>query len=250
MDKRRTLLRYVLAFGLCTPWVLVRAATLEIVDIDPNGGTLRVGASLYIKARYISDKPVRIQTVGMRNGAIVPGLMNASPAYREGEGDVLTWVAFNGVAEIDTLRVTLFDSQWLPVASRDLPIQAAWSNDAPAPVVAQWVPSLRKQQQQLIDTQNKVAESKQSGVGGFVVGGLISFAIPAYLLLQLWLAIHWRGRWRISAMLPLFVMIPVWLFSFYALSRGSNLWPIWIVFISPLALAYLVLLWLVRRFAR
>lgn len=250
MGERRQWLRYVATIGFFLPWMGVCATTLEIVEIDPEGETLHVGAALHVKVHYSSDKPVRIQSVGMRSGAIIPGLMNASPAYRQGEGDVLSWVAFDDATEIETVRVTLFDSNWVPLASKDVPMQAVWSESAPVREVAPWVPILQQQQKHLIDAQNKTAASKPSGIADSVFGGLFYLAVPAYLIVQIWLAIRWRDRWRIFALLPLLVMIPIWLFSFFALSRGSNLWPLWIIFISPLALGYLLLLGLVRRIAR
>lgn len=42
-----------------------------------------------------------------------------------------------------------------------------------------------------------------------------------------------RGTWRLIAALPLLVMIPTYAFCLFALWRGSNLWPISAIFLSP-----------------
>jgi hypothetical protein len=36
-------------------------------------------------------------------------------------------------------------------------------------------------------------------------------------------------------------------FSLFALSRGSNLWPIWLILLAPLALIWLAVLMLFNR---
>ena len=38
-------------------------------------------------------------------------------------------------------------------------------------------------------------------------------------------------------------MAPAVLFSLYALSRDSNLWPITVVFLAPVGFVYLLVLW-------
>jgi hypothetical protein len=74
-------------------------------------------------------------------------------------------------------------------------------------------------------------------------------SVPGYFALQAWLAHAWRGGWRIAALVPLIAMGPALLHALLALSMGSNLWPIVLILTAPLALAYLVMLWVSRTVA-
>ena len=81
---------------------------------------------------------------------------------------------------------------------------------------------------------------------GGIVEELWFLAVPAYFFLQFFTAMRYRGGWLIAAPAPLVVMVPVVLHAFLAFLGGSNLWPILIIFVSPLAFVYLVGLAVVR----
>jgi hypothetical protein len=55
-----------------------------------------------------------------------------------------------------------------------------------------------------------------------------------------------NGRWRIAALVPLFVFVPALLNSVFAFSQGSNMWPIVLIFLAPLGFLYLLPLGLAR----
>jgi hypothetical protein len=79
-----------------------------------------------------------------------------------------------------------------------------------------------------------------------LVGGVIMLFLPAYVILQIWFGYAWRGRWRIAALIPLFVFVPALLYSVFAFSKGSNLWPIVLIFLAPLGFLYLLVLGVAR----
>ncbi|HWD50066.1 MAG TPA: hypothetical protein VG309_09050 [Rhizomicrobium sp.] len=86
---------------------------------------------------------------------------------------------------------------------------------------------------------------------GTITGALFAvvFAggVPAYIVLQQWTLMRFRGGWRIAAMVPLLGAIPTIAWSLYALSRDSNLWPLTFIFFAPLGALYLIILLFVRR---
>jgi hypothetical protein len=84
-------------------------------------------------------------------------------------------------------------------------------------------------------------------VGG-VLGGVIFVAVTAYFVLQPWTAIRLNGGWRVAALVPLVFATPAVVWSLYALSQGSNLWPLVFIFFTPLGTLYLVILLLISRF--
>jgi hypothetical protein len=79
-----------------------------------------------------------------------------------------------------------------------------------------------------------------------LVGGVIMLFLPAYLILQIWFGYAWPGRWRVAVLVPLFVFVPALLYSLFAFSQGSNLWPIVMIFFAPIGFAYLLLMGVAR----
>jgi len=67
---------------------------------------------------------------------------------------------------------------------------------------------------------------------------LLWLAVPAYVVLQI-LALVWaRGMARFLAGAPLIVMVPVFAYTMNALAQDSNLWPLLLLFSSPVAMVY------------
>jgi hypothetical protein len=81
------------------------------------------------------------------------------------------------------------------------------------------------------------------------IGGLVMLMVPAYLVLQPLALLRLKGGWRIAAAAPLLVAIPTALWSLYALSHESNLWPITFILFSPAGTIYLLALLLARRYS-
>jgi hypothetical protein len=84
--------------------------------------------------------------------------------------------------------------------------------------------------------------------GGFGdwLSGTIGAGVPLYFVLQIWLAVAWSGRWRIAALVPAIVLLPILVYALVALAHGSNLWPLALIFSAPLGVAYLLVVRVVR----
>ena len=78
------------------------------------------------------------------------------------------------------------------------------------------------------------------------IGEVVMLSVPGYFILQAWLARSWSGHWRLAALVPLAGMVPALFFSLFALSQGSNLWPLAVIFLAPLGFAYLLVVWTLR----
>jgi hypothetical protein len=70
---------------------------------------------------------------------------------------------------------------------------------------------------------------------------LVALSGPAYFFLQILMAVRYRGRWRIAALAPLLVMVPLAVHAGLAYAEGVPGWPSLLVVVAPLAFAYLVL---------
>jgi hypothetical protein len=67
---------------------------------------------------------------------------------------------------------------------------------------------------------------------------LLWLTIPAYVIVQVVALMRSAGGSRVAAALPLFVMVPVFALTAIAFAQKSNLWPLWMLFASPIALLY------------
>jgi hypothetical protein len=83
---------------------------------------------------------------------------------------------------------------------------------------------------------------------GSVLAEVIFLAGPAYFVLQPLAALRLKRGWRLAALAPLLFAIPVALWCLYALSQGSNLWPLVFIFFAPLGTVYLVVLLLISYY--
>jgi|SRR5579863_9106101 len=91
-------------------------------------------------------------------------------------------------------------------------------------------------------------ELMQLLIGGVAI--LVGFvAALAYIPLQIYTASTWRGIARTLALLPLLLMVPVFALTANAFAKQGNLWPIFLIFASPLGTGYLIMLMIIRRLA-
>jgi hypothetical protein len=70
--------------------------------------------------------------------------------------------------------------------------------------------------------------------------GAVEGSVPLYIVLQIWFGYAWSGRWRIAALAPAIVFIPVLIYALAGLAHGANLWPLPLIALCPFGVAYLV----------
>lgn len=82
----------------------------------------------------------------------------------------------------------------------------------------------------------------------FLTGWGLAFAL--YVLAQTAAIVFLRGRLRRWAAAPIPVMALVLVVTIVAVSQESNLWPIWLILASPIALVYLAAVLIAVFFTR
>ncbi len=65
--------------------------------------------------------------------------------------------------------------------------------------------------------------------------------VVAYVVVQIVVLLRSSGRSRIAAALPLVVMVPIFVLTIVAEVQENNLWPLFLLFASPVALLYVVI---------
>jgi hypothetical protein len=79
-----------------------------------------------------------------------------------------------------------------------------------------------------------------------MLGIAMLLSVPTYIVVQLLLAVVWRGRWRIVALAPLIIALPALVIAICATVGGSNLGPLAFILMAPLGLVYLLIALAVR----
>jgi len=250
------MLRAISGFGLFTAFGGAVHAGMPLVEATAaspeSPAALAPQQALYVRVGYQSDQPLRFQAAGYFHG-IKHGrfMMNPSPAYPAGKGEAVVWLAADPGVQIDEVRVLVHDRNWKLIGSVPFPVQAVWHAGVPSAEPAAWAKTLSYAQQHAVGQ-----DLKQSGRTGHVLWGtlvgwlmpLVFLSVPGYPILQIYAFFRLRGPRRLLSALPLSFMLPAYAFCLHALSRESNLWPLYAIFLSPFALLFVWgMLWFNRQ---
>ncbi len=74
----------------------------------------------------------------------------------------------------------------------------------------------------------------------WLISELVTLAALAYFFLQLIMAVRYRGRWLLLALLPLVFMLPLAVHAGLTFAAGSSQWAAPLVLAAPLAFIYLM----------
>ena len=229
-------------------WAEKQPVELSVIEAHPGfSAQLPLGARFSVRLKYQSAQPVRFQLEAYEGGQkIRPSTSNIMPLYPSGEGEALVWFTLNKPAKVEEIRVTAFASRSQPLTSLSRPAQLEWSSTARRGFAApEWFQRLSREQQELAARTASAPDPARNALGMAVIG-IGGISILAYLALQPILLFTMRGRWRIAAFVPLIAVVPLVVQAAYAFAHASNLWPLGLLFLMPLAMLYLLLLCAVR----
>lgn len=221
----------------------------DVVDIAPaRGSTVATRTTAWVRIAYDSAQPLRFQARGRYNGTEVMqgAAMNSATVYPAGRGEALAWIAFHEPTILDGIAVEVYAADWRPLATleRSWPLQ--WRPGATAPPDPAWVATSRQRDEAAARAWQAALPPPEPQPGLDLLILLAGWSVPGYFVLQAVLLLRWRGRWRQAAALPLLGMMPLLAYTLFALLAGSNLWPLMLIFLTPLALLYLLVLVLAR----
>jgi hypothetical protein len=256
MPSPASLLRSYLALAalVCGSQAVAQspAIVLEVSATDPEPrATLQRGETFYVRVSYQTDRALRIRIQGLHQGKRVPTMTNPSPRSDPPSGETIVWLASDPPAAADEILVSAEDpTTGKVVAQTSLPVNLDWTgNPAATPrQVAEWARTMSQAQQQVI-SEEMHAYGQGGGFTDTLLGLLMMLSVPGYIVAQIWSLKRLEGGWRKAAWAPALVMGAALLFSLFALSHGSNLWPIWLILLAPLALIWLAVLMLLNRSA-
>lgn len=227
------------------------APLVRILAIDPPSGAIMYkGDALHARIAYRSEVPLHFQMEGYFDGAPNRGAHSSPvPLQPVGEGETIAWLAYQGAAYLDEVRLKVMDERWQIIDTVTMRVSVGWQSEAGTRPQshADWVVRLNDEQQASI--RNTVrSQTDEAGYGFGLLFMLVGWSVPGYFALQIYMLKKYRDRWRKASLVPLLVMVPLLLHALFALSAGSNLWPLLLIFASPFAFVYLVGVVIVRRF--
>lgn len=213
---------------------------LEVVEMDPEPpAKLRTGDAFYARVLYVSDQPIRI--FGRPKGGDSRRMTShASPLYPAGAGEALVWFSFDAPGAVQGMRVEAHAGA-TTVAAVEAPLALEWTAGAPARTNAAWVDALRR------DQMSRMRAPPPGGDDGWLMlfVHLMFYSVPAYLLAQAYALWRMRGRWNVAVWLPAIFMAAMYAWVVFGVIAGSNIVPIVLVFTSPIALLYVLVLLIV-----
>lgn len=223
------------------------ALKVELGETSPaSPAVLHQDEALYVLIHYQSEQPLRFQAIGTYLGAEIKtnARMNPSQAYPAGEGQAIAWVSYYKPTEIDSVKVTVYNANWRALETKSLSLSATWQEDyrKVAHPKAPWVNELNQQQQASV-----TAKQQPLSTWDILFIKLLFWSIPIYWILQLLTLWKWSGTWRKIACIPLFFSIPLLIYTVFALFAGSNLWPLMMLFITPVLLLLLLIIMIMKK---
>jgi len=237
----RAALALIAAAGLSTGPASAQAPVhLYLLATDPpTGSTLQRGEAFYARVQYQTDREIRIWGRG-KGVDKVPGKSHPSPVYGPGAGEALVWFTLDVPGKIDVMRVEAVPpDRQEAVAAAEFPVKLRWEEGAPKHARAPWVDPMAADLQEQV--QDRLA-SATSGTGWDIFMVLLLASTPGYLAAQAFAFWRMRGRYGVAFWLPVGAMALVYLFVLLGVLAGSNIAPMWVVFLSPIALIYVIVL--------
>jgi hypothetical protein len=240
MANVRSQIQAGLIGAVMTAAAFAQEPAVEVRAVTPGTERLAANQSLYLSIAYAYPAPLRFQARGYWQGEPRARMVNnPAPAYPAGQGDAIVWLAGEAGVQIDEVRVRVTDAQWTLLREVSFPISIEWRAGAAEIPAAFWAAEMMAAQRDL----PPVPTAAKRSPFGWLFSGLmlllvpVAFvSVPGYPLLQVLALVKLRGSLRLLSALPLAFMLPVYAFCLYALTQGSNLWPLYAVFASPVAL--------------
>ena len=212
---------------------------LQLIETDPPAGSrLKPGNAFFARVKYETDREIHIWGRA-KSAERTPGKSHPSPVYGPGNGEALVWFTLDVQGKVEVMRIQAVPrGRQAAVAELEFPVALRWEDGAPELPRAPWVQPMATELQQRV--QEHVLSS--AGTGWDVLATLAIACTPAYLLAQGFAFWRMRGRYGRAFWIPVWAMALVYLVALLGLLTGSNLAPIWVVFASPLALIYVIVL--------
>jgi len=225
---------------------------VQVLETDPpSPATLGHWEPFHLRIGYDSDRTIRVRGDAFLQDKRVTSISSGSPRYEPGTGEAYVWLAFTEAARVDKVVVTAEDDVTRkPLAQTEVVVELTWTGikqpEAPR-ARASWVERLRAENERRSKAESAAYMNRPVPWWEGVLFFVAIWAGPVYLVLQVVLLRRYRGAWRLAVAVPAVPMTGVLIYTVYAYQAGSNLFPLVLIFTSPVALLYLLGLMVARH---
>ncbi len=250
-DVRRRCLLALLLLLSASP-AAAAEVRLQVLETDPpSPATLGHWEPFHLRIGYDSDRTIRVRGDAFLQDKRVTSISSGSPRYEPGTGEAYVWLAFTEAARVDKVVVTAEDDVTRkPLAQTEVVVELTWTGikqpEAPR-ARASWVERLRAENERRSKAESAAYMNRPVPWWEGVLFFVAIWAGPVYLVLQVVLLRRYRGAWRLAVAVPAVPMTGVLIYTVYAYQAGSNLFPLVLIFTSPVALLYLLGLMVARH---
>ena len=180
---------------------------------------------------------------------------NAS-ARHSGSGNALGWFSFDGVAEVDEVRIVAGGGKpYRETEVAALPVKLSWTGQPHPPLArAQWVADLQAETARAWRAERAAENAKPPNpLDGMFMSGFMLLVLALLLgsvAAPLWGLWKWRGGWRVLPAVPLALMGFVIGRIVVDVARdptSHNLWPFEILMFGAASVGVMLVLAFVRR---
>lgn len=236
------------------PAITCAQANVRVLATDPvSPATLGYREDFYLRIDYTSDRPIFVRAEAFSEGKRVTQITSGSPMYNAGSGEAFFWIAYTTSQHVDNIEVTATDNQTgTTIAQMNLPVDITWTG-APSStprVPAEWVTRMRAKENARQKAAYAAYMNRPVRWWTSAIFLAVMWSIPVYFVLQIVLLWRFRDVWRKMVTIPAVLMLIVLAYTVYAYLDGSNIFPLVLIFTSPLALLYLLVIVGVRRMDR
>jgi hypothetical protein len=210
-----------------SPAVLSKMDWLNLRVAYDSGQEVQFSADCYYKGKRVFDE----------NHFLVSGFQPA------GQGEAAVAIAFADSRKVDVVKVYAWGKSSAGVIGEaSLPVDFAWNGKASSSSrpVPDWARNLEQDEQRDRARTTSARAWSPMDLVGAALGFLMFSPVLAYVVLQVLALSRLRGGWLQAATVPVIPMLLVLLYTIYAYANESNLWPLILLFTSPLAGAYLL----------
>jgi hypothetical protein len=242
----------VLAWLYLSPSTFAGAgARIQVTETDPaSPAILGSWHRFNVRISYVSDEPIRVHGQAFSKGRTVTSATSGSPLYPPGAGEGMFWFAYTEAAEVDRIVLTAYPARGqTTLAEAALDVELRWTGEKTVPPApADWVRRMD------VEAERRHKEAYEAYMNRPTPAwqGMLFFALMwspvAYLVAQVVALRRFQGGWWVAALVPLVPMAIALLYTVSAYRSGSNLFPLVLIFTSPIAFLYLVALMVLRRY--
>ena len=244
--------RAALAFSLClalSTWLLAQNSVGVVETWPPSPATLAKSETFNLHIQYQApNRVVRVRAEAFFQGQRVPGVNSGSPEMGPGPGEALFWFAYDSATRVDRIVVRLDGPRGDALATTALDVDLTWTGTPdPHATKPEWVTTLEREQNARISDELQAFQEGPMMWFGAALIGIMPMTVIAFIPLQVIALWKWRGKWRIAALASAIPMTLVLVYTLVAAVAGSNLFPLVLLFSSPPALVYLLVLFGIKR---